>query len=109
MIPQAVVFDLGKVLLNFDYGIAIGRIQTRCKLNPTELKELLDQSPLLYRYETNLLTTQEFFQEVRLASGFFGDILEFGEFFSDIFTPIPLMIALHGALRARSIPTFIFS
>ena len=64
MIPEAVVFDLGKVLLNFDYAIAVAKLQTRCKISVRELHELIDQSPLLYRYETNLLSTEQFFAEI---------------------------------------------
>ncbi len=109
MIPQTVVFDLGKVLLNFDYAVAIRKLQMRCRISATELHQLIDQSALLYRYETNLLTTEQFFAQVKSESGFAGDLAEFSEIFGDIFTPIDPMVALHAALRSRRIPTFIFS
>jgi len=109
MIPKVVVFDLGKVLLNFDYGIAIKRLQTRCKISTGELRGLIDQSPLLYRYETNLLSSEQFFAEIQASSGFCGDFAEFGEMFADIFSPIKPMVRLHRDLCARKIPTYIFS
>ena len=108
-IPSAAVFDLGKVLLDFDYGIAIARIQKQCRLSIDELQALINQSPLLYRYETNLLTTAQFFAEVQSASGFCGDLVQFRGLFSDIFSPIEPMIQLHATLRARKVPTYIFS
>ncbi|MFO1500407.1 MAG: HAD family phosphatase [Verrucomicrobiota bacterium] len=107
--PKAVIFDLGKVLLDFDYGIAIDRLQKRCRLSTAELQTLLNQSPLLHQYETNLLTTAQFFAEVQSASGFCGNLEEFRDLFSDIFTAIEPMIQLHGELRSQGTPTYIFS
>ncbi len=107
--PQAVVFDLGKVLLDFDYGIAVGRIQKRCRLSRDELHSLINQSPLLLRYESNRLSTADFFAEVKGLTGFRGDLTEFRGLFSDIFTEIQPMTALHGELRRRGVPTYVFS
>lgn len=107
--PEAVVFDLGKVLLDFDYEIAVRKMVARCDLPASTLHDLINQSPLLFRYETGLLTTQEFYESVKAASAFRGDELEFRAIFGDIFTPLEPMIALHERLRAQGIPTYIFS
>ena len=107
--PQVVVFDLGKVLLDFDYGLAAPRIAARGKVSPNAVKRLVNQSPLLFRYETGLMTTDEFFEEVRSTTAFGGDFNEFKELFGDIFTPITPMIELHGEMRKRGVPTYIFS
>jgi len=109
MKPDVVVFDLGKVLVDFDYSIAGRRIAAQSKLNPTEVQQFLDHSPLLYRYETGLMTRQEFFEVVRDHTGFRGTLVTFGNVFADIFTEMPAMTALHSALRRRGIPTYIFS
>jgi HAD superfamily hydrolase (TIGR01509 family) len=108
-IPRAVVFDLGKVLLDFDYCIAVRRILTHCNISLPELERLINQSPLLFRYETGLLTTQQFLAEIKMAAGFTGGLAEFSELFGNIFSPIQPMIELHAALRARGVPTYIFS
>jgi HAD superfamily hydrolase (TIGR01509 family) len=107
--PKAVVFDLGKVLLDFDYGIVVRRIQKRCRLSLAELEALINQSPLLLRYESNGLTTAQFFAEIQSASGFGGDLQEFRGMFADIFTPIPPMVQLHAQLRRAGVPTYLFS
>ena len=107
--PKAVVFDLGKVLLDFDYSILVHRMAPRSRMSEAELNQLLNQAPLLLRYETGALSTPEFFDEVQSASGFNGSIEEFTAFFADIFTPIEPMIALHAQLRSRGVPTYIFS
>ena len=107
--PEVVVFDLGKVLVDFDYSIASRRIAERGTVEPRAVQDFIDHSPLLYRYETGLIDRRQFFEEVQKTTGFKGDIEEFGAFFADIFTEIPEMVALHRRLREARVPTFIFS
>jgi 2-haloacid dehalogenase len=107
--PSIVVFDLGKVLLDFDYGITAGKLAARCSVSHEQIKSFINQSPLLFKYETGLVSTEQFYREVCGASGFCGDIEEFSSFFADIFTPIPPMVQLHAALRQAGFPTYIFS
>ena len=107
--PEVVVFDLGKVLVDFDYSIAARRIAARSTMPPQDIQHFIDHSPLLFRYETGLITRGEFFEEIRKTTGFLGDIEEFGQFFADIFSPMDDMIALHQRLRQHGVPTFIFS
>jgi HAD superfamily hydrolase (TIGR01509 family) len=107
--PSIVVFDLGKVLVEFDYSIAGNKIAAQSSISPQEIRKHLDHSPLLYRYETGLMTRKEFFDEVKQATGFRGTIDEFNGYFADIFWEIPPMIELHANLRRRGILTYIFS
>jgi len=107
--PEAVVFDLGKVLVDFDYRIAARRIAAQARMSAQDIQAFIDHSPLLFRFETGRMTRDEFFAEVRSATGFGGALREFTEFFSDIFTPIEPMVRLHSELRQAGIPTFIFS
>lgn len=107
--PEVVVFDLGKVLVDFDYSIAARRIAARSTMPPADIQKFIDHSPLLVRYETGLMSREEFYSEIRAITGFLGDIEEFGSFFADIFSPMDAMIQLHGNLRERRVPTFIFS
>src|SRR5688572_13841904 len=100
-IPETVVFDLGKVLVDFDYGDAAKRIASRCDGRQCDIRALIDQSPLLIRFETGHISTEEFYSEIRDASGFLGDVAEFGPLFGDIFRPIESMVAFNEALRAR--------
>ncbi len=104
-----VVFDLGKVLLDFDYGIVIGKLAARGRLKIPELRQLLVESPLLPAYECGELTSRQFFEVVRRETGFDGGFAEFSSYFGDIFTPIAPMVAMQAELRARGVPTFIFS
>ncbi|PYM13407.1 MAG: hypothetical protein DME18_09105 [Verrucomicrobia bacterium] len=107
--PKAVVFDLGKVLVDFDYGIAGRRIAARGKMPADAVQHLIGDSPLLCRFETGQIGKEQFFAEVQAATGFQGTFEEFGEFFADIFTAIEPMVKLHAELRRRGVPTCIFS
>ena len=106
---EAVVFDLGKVLVDFDYRIAARRVAARCALTAGELFRFMVQTPLIVRYETGLITGAEFYREISAATGYKGSMEEFGGFFGDIFTPIEPMIRLHAELRTRGMPTYVFS
>jgi glucose-1-phosphatase len=107
--PSTIVFDLGKVLVDFDYSIAARRIGAGGRMSFGEVQTYLSKSDLLVRYETGLISREEFFGEVCGATGFSGNAEEFGDFFADIFTEIPPMIEIHAALRSRGLPTYIFS
>jgi len=87
--PQVVVFDLGKVLVDFDYGIVARKIAAQGTMSVLEVQKFIDHSPLLFRFETGLMTQEEFFGEVSAATGFRGDIGEFGQLFGDILSPCP--------------------
>jgi glucose-1-phosphatase len=108
-LPKTVVFDLGKVLLDFDYSRAAGNLAANSTATADEIIRLINQSPLLFRYETGLMSKQEFYEAVRDATGFRGNAEEFGRLFGDIFDPMPEMIELHAALKKKGLPTFIFS
>ena len=107
--PKAVVFDLGKVLLDFDYGVAVRKMAEHCAVSEAELHQILNQSELLFRYETGEISTGEFFEEVRRLSSFCHGQDIFEPIFGDIFQPIPEMIELNETVRAAGVPTYIFS
>ena len=103
------IFDLGKVLVDFDYTVAAKKVAARSAKSPQDLHAFLGSSPMLVEYESGRLTRQQFYQAVRDAIGFHGDIAEFGSYFADIFTAMPETIALHAEVRRRGFRTFIFS
>ena len=104
-----IIFDLGKVLVDFDYTIAALKIAARSAKSPNALQAFLGSSPILLEYESGRLTRRQFFDAVGQTIGFRGDLEEFGSSFADIFTEIPGAIALHAELRRRGLKTYIFS
>lgn len=105
----AIIFDLGKVLVDFDYAIATRKIAARSANPPENLHGFLGNSPWLVEYESGRLTRQKFYETVRDAIGFRGEADEFGKVFAEIFSPITTMIELHAGLRERGLKTYIFS
>lgn len=103
------IFDLGKVLVDFDYSIAARRLAARSAKAPEDLHAFLGSSPLLVDYESGRLTRQTFYEAIREAIGFRGDLAEFSGYFADIFAEMPGTIALHAELRQRGFKTYIFS
>lgn len=109
-VPGAVVFDLGKVLLDFDYSIVVRKVVALSdRMRIPEIQQLLVDSPLLPAFERGEMKSEAFFDVVRRETGFSGTYGQFVEYFSDVFTEIPPMVALHAELRRRGVPTFIFS
>lgn len=107
--PPAIIFDLGRVLVDFDYSVAAKKIAARSTKPPLDLHAFLGSSPVLVAYESGQLTRLQFFEAIRDTIGFQGSLQEFGGYFADIFTEIPGMIALHAELRRNGFKTYIFS
>jgi len=108
-VKPAIIFDLGKVLLDFDYSIAARKVAARSTKQIPDLQHFLGSSPILALFESGLLTRQQFFAEMQQITGFTGSLEEFGGDFADIFIPIAAMIGLHEELRQRGFQTYIFS
>lgn len=109
MSPEVVVFDLGYVLVGVDFSLAAQQIATQAALPAAQVLEVIAHSPVLRRYESGQINRQQFFAEVRDLIGYRGTQAEFGQAFTNIFTPIEPMIALHGQLRRRGVPCFVLS
>jgi len=109
MKKPVLVFDLGKVLVDFDYSIAARRIVPLCSPPCDPEKFFTQHSGLLEQYELGKFTTQEFFNQIKTATGFSGTEAEFNAFFADIFTPMQAMIDLQTELRKTRLAAYIFS
>lgn len=103
------IFDLGKVLVDFDYSIAAQKIAARSSKAPEDLHAFLGSSPFLFEYESGRITRQKFYEAIRDAIGFHGSLEEFGSYFAKIFTAMPETIALHAELRGGGFKSYIFS
>jgi glucose-1-phosphatase len=103
------IFDLGKVLVDFDWSIAAKKIAARSHSAPESFHQHLAASQLLWQYECGQLDRQKFFEIIRDEIKFQGELIEFSNYFADIFSEISLMTLLHAELRQRGFKTFIFS
>lgn len=107
--PRAIIFDLGKVLLDFDWQIAVRQLLPHVRNPLTAIQSLLTGSSLLHDYESGAITTERFVEEVRARVGFAGSFADFAAGFGDIFSEIPEMVALHAAVRRAGFKTYLFS
>ena len=104
-----VAFDIGKVLLDFNYGILITKLAPRTQCDEAALDAYLNQSPLLAEYESGQLTSSEFFTRIQGETKFTGTESEFAALFEDIFTPIEEVIEMHRQIVESGLSTYTFS
>ncbi|OHE76548.1 MAG: hypothetical protein A2107_09815 [Verrucomicrobia bacterium GWF2_62_7] len=98
---RAVFFDLGKVLLDFDWEAVCKNAGTWCDADPVRMVRWIATSNHTQDYESGRLTSHQFFEHAREALGFRGRFEDFAELWSDIFTEIPETIALVRQLKGR--------
>jgi putative hydrolase of the HAD superfamily len=86
---DAVFFDLGMVLVTFDWGIAIPRLAARGGGDAERVKDFLahDYHEL---FERNAMSEDEFFERGRVLLDFAGTRGEFQTYWNEIFTEIPV-------------------
>lgn len=104
-----IVFDLGKVLLDFDYQRAVTRIAAQSSAGTEAVRRHVGLSPLLFEFETGRIDRHGFLDSLRKETGYHGTRAEFEAAFGDIFTPIEPMIRIHAGLREAGYPTWLFS
>lgn len=122
------MFDLGKVLLDFDFRKSSARLAAACQASPQTRPEVLLElfghaSPgtatglldawagvsLVEQLERGQLSNKEFYQAVTSASGLRVDFPTFAELYADIFTEVPAMIAQQQLLLQAGVPCFLMS
>ena len=105
---SAVCFDLGKVLLHFDWKIMLNRIMEKSPLSAEEITRLLKEDPKAIAYETGAITSAQFFTHLKKRFKYKGTAKELRAIYSAIFTPLTEHIAL-AALLAPHYPLAIIS
>jgi putative hydrolase of the HAD superfamily len=105
---SAVCFDLGKVLLHFDWKLFLDSIAKKSPLSPEEITQRLMKDPNLIRYELGEMTSAKFFANQKKLLEYKGTAKELRAAFADIFTPMTEHIAL-AAMLAPHYPLAIIS
>jgi putative hydrolase of the HAD superfamily len=99
---QAVIFDFGRVISDFDIGKFIERAAHASSLSAAGLKETMAQSmQTAERYETGLMTSREFYANVCRIASLTMPEEEFARAYTDIFTPKPATLELVKRLKGR--------
>ncbi len=82
---RAIIFDLGKVLLHFDFGRGYRALAERCPHAACDIPARIDTA-LVDRFETGRIGPREFFSEFARQIEFRAGYDEFCEIWNGIFT-----------------------
>jgi putative hydrolase of the HAD superfamily len=91
MAIEALLFDLGKVLVDFNFDRGIRRFAARCSLPPERFADVLRNEDWIQRYETGAISSREYLQYLQDAGTLRMDLEEFHESWSSVFLPDPIM------------------
>lgn len=86
-VAHTIIFDLGKVIVDFDHMIFCRQVSQYCTLQPDEIHKKLF-SGLEKKFDSGALSPEEFFDTARSALGLNIDIDLFACLWSNIFTLI---------------------
>jgi FMN phosphatase YigB (HAD superfamily) len=105
---DAVIFDLGNVLITVDEPRAAERMAARTGKTRQQIEEYILGTPHALELALGKLSKKRFFHTVAKDLGFDGSYDEFALIWSEVFTPIEPMIALAESLKTR-VPRLVLS
>lgn len=105
---DAVVFDLGNVLVAVDEPRAVERMAARTGKTLLQIEEYIRGTPYGHELAMGKISKKQFFHTVSKDLGFDGTYDEFALIWSEIFIPIKPMIALAESLKTR-VPRLLLS
>src|SRR5262245_15150669 len=102
---KALIFDLGKVLVNFDFKQAYRSLGKMCPYEPTEIPKRIAASGLVERLETGLLAPADFVEqicatlELRCDYDYEGFCRDFNCIFAETLVPETMLQSLAERYR----------
>ncbi len=88
---KAVIFDLGRVIVPFDFGRGYSRIAALTGLDQAEVPERIRPTGLVERLESGAIEPREFVRRISEVLGLSCGYEEFCEIWSSIFLPATLI------------------
>jgi FMN phosphatase YigB (HAD superfamily) len=86
MAIEALLFDLGKVLVDFEWDPTMNQLTAACR-DPVEFRRVFLDAKLAHRYETGAMTTREFHEHLCRVGGLQMDLKCFRSAWSSMFQP----------------------
>jgi putative hydrolase of the HAD superfamily len=96
---RAILFDLGRVLIDFDHNIAVHRIKKFCSLDERSIYNLFFDSEITDKFEKGIISSLEFFQYVKQMLSVTIGYDDFVPIWNEIFTPHPQMLEILELLK----------
>jgi FMN phosphatase YigB (HAD superfamily) len=103
---KAVIFDIGNVLLSFDFGRVLRRIVPHCGVNPADFSTRLE--PLKMDLESGRISADAFLDRASVALAYRGERSELVRAWQEIFEPIEKTHRLVDGLASR-FPLYLLS
>jgi FMN phosphatase YigB (HAD superfamily) len=103
---DAIIFDIGNVLLRFDFSLVVRRVAPFCSASVAQFDSLLE--PLKIALESGKINGETFLSEASHAIGYTGKPSVLRAAWQEIFTPIEATHALVEQLHG-SLPLFLLS
>jgi FMN phosphatase YigB (HAD superfamily) len=98
---KAVIFDLGRVLVNFDFQRGYRALEGLCPYSAAEIPGRIQSTGLVKRFETGLIGPRDFYAQFSELLGLTIDYSRFCEIWTSIFTEALLPESLLESLAAR--------
>ena len=99
---RTVIFDLGKVILPFDFARGYRAMEALCGLPAADIPKRIGSTDLVHRFETGLVEPDDFVAQLSALLGLDVQYTQFCEIWSSIFSPDPLLPeSLFEGLRGR--------
>ncbi|MDD5617797.1 MAG: HAD family phosphatase [Candidatus Omnitrophica bacterium] len=96
---RVILFDLGKVLIDFDHNIAVRKIKPFCALDEKSIYNLFFDSNITDKFEKGIISPLEFFQEVKKTLNANITYDEFVPIWNEIFSGHPGMLEILESLK----------
>jgi len=84
---KAILFDLGKVLLDFNFETGVKALHAACSISRNRLEEVLWDENWICRYERGEISTSEFHAYLRETADLDLDLPGFCQTWSSVFLP----------------------
>jgi putative hydrolase of the HAD superfamily len=99
---KSLIFDLGKVIVPFDFNRGFAAMAPLCCLEPAEIRKRLASTDLVNRFECGLIEPEDFVEQFAGLLDLRVDYHSFCEIWSSVFLPDPLIPeSWFEALRER--------
>jgi putative hydrolase of the HAD superfamily len=88
---KTILFDLGGVIVPFDFKLAYARLGLLCGCAPTDIPNKIRSTDLVTRFETGRLAPEQFVEELSAVLGLKITFAEFCDLWTCIFLPRTLI------------------
>lgn len=99
---EAILFDLGKVLVDFDFATGVDALHSCCSVTREQFEDVLWDKQWIRRYERGEISTQEFHTHLCQSASLRMEFPEFCQTWTSVFLP-DLIVSekLLAALKQR--------